>query len=199
MAVSKKKKSSKTSAASPPRERITSPQAVMLFLKQAGLEREWTARNITNALGIGATTAKQVAAELALMGYAEPVPRKPETWRNTDVGDKVAGVRPPRLTREKAEELLADIGDRAAEINLKDQYPVRIIKIGAFGGVMTKHDRIQDIDLIVKLEPKPKREVTEPDRRAALKALRGKSPVLKPRVWDQGLADLPVRVIFEDS
>src|ERR1700745_4127085 len=134
MAVSKKK-SSKTSAASPPRDRITSPQAVMLFLKQAALEREWTARYIANALGINMPTAKQVATELALMGYAEPVPRKPDTWRNTEVGNKVAGVRPPRLTREKAEELLTDIGDRAAEINLKDEHPVRITKIGAFGGI----------------------------------------------------------------
>jgi len=170
----------------------------MLFLKQAALEREWTARYIANALGIGAATAKQVAAELALMGYAEPVPRKRETWRNTEVGNKVAGVRPPRLTREKAEELLADIGDRAAEINLKDEYPVRITKIGAFGGITTKHDRVQDIDLIVTLEPKPKREVTEADRRTALKALKGKSPALKPRAWEAGLADLPVLVIFED-
>jgi hypothetical protein len=183
----------------PERGPKTSPQAVMLFLKQAALEREWTPRYVTGALGIAAATAKQVAAELALMGYAEPVPRKPETWRNTEVGNRVAGVRPPRLTREKAEELLADISDRAAEINLKDDYPVRIIKIGAFGGILTKHDRIQDIDLIVTLEPKAKGEVTEADRRAALTALKGKSPALKPRVWEPGLADLPVRVIFEDA
>src|SRR5690242_736985 len=37
-------------------------------------EREWTARNATSALGIDAATAKQVVAELALMGYIEPVP-----------------------------------------------------------------------------------------------------------------------------
>jgi len=35
---------------------------------------------------------------------------------------------------EKAEELLTDVNDHAAEINLKDEYPVRITKIGAFGG-----------------------------------------------------------------
>ena len=193
-----KKKNARTGPAPPPRERITSPQAVMLFLKQAALEREWTPRNIASALGIDAAIAKQVAAELALIGYAEPVPRKPETWRNTEVGNKVAGVRPPRLTHEKAEELLTDVRDRAAEINLKDEYPVRITRIGAFGGIMTKHDRIQGIDLVVTLESKPKREVTEADRRTALKALKGKSPALKPRAWEPGLADLPVRVIFED-
>ena len=95
--------------------------------------------------------------------------------------------------------MLADIGDRAAEINLKDAYPARITKIGAFGGIMTQHDRIQDIDLIVTLESRPKREVTEADRHTALKTLKGKSPALKPRVSKEGLADLPVRVIFEDS
>jgi hypothetical protein len=197
MAIAKTK-NSRTSTAHPSRERITSPQAVMLFLKQAAMEREWTPRNIASALGIDVATAKQVATELALVGYTEPVPRKPETWRNSEVGNKVAGVRPPRLTRAKAEELLTDIGDRAAEINLKDEYPVRIIKIGAFGGIMTKYDRIQDIDLIVKLEPKSNREVTEADRRTALTALKGRSPALKPRVWEAGLIDLPVRLIFED-
>ena len=35
-------------------------------------------------------------------------------------------------------------------------------------------------------------------RRESLKALKGKSPALKPRAWEAGLADLPVRVIFED-
>ena len=87
---------------------------------------------------------------------------------------------------------MTDVNDHAAEINLKDENPVRITKIGAVGGIMTKHDRIQDIDLIVQLEPKPKREVTEADRRAALKTLKGKSAALS-RVWEQGLADLPVR------
>jgi hypothetical protein len=170
----------------------------MLLLKQAALESEWTPRYVANALGIKAATAKQVAAELALMGYADPVARKPETWRNSEVGNKVAGVRSSRLTREKAEESLTDLGDRAAEINLKDEFPVRIVSIGAFGGIMTKHDRIQDIDLIVQLERKPNRDVTEADRRTALKSLRGRSAVLKAHVWEQGLADLPVRVIFED-
>lgn len=129
----------------------------------------------------------------ALMGYAEPVPANLKPG-----GIPQSAIRLRVLTREKAEELLADIDDHAAEINLKDEYPVRITKIGAFGGIMTKHDRIQDMDLIVTLEPKLKRQVTEADRRAALKALKGKLPALKPRVWEPGLADLPVRVIFEE-
>ena len=36
------------------------------------------------------------------MSYAEPVQGKRDTWRNTDAGNKVAGVRPSRLTRAKA-------------------------------------------------------------------------------------------------
>ena len=67
MAISKKK-NSRTGQAPLPRERVTSPQAVMLFLKQAALEREWTPLYIVGALGIDAATAKQVAAELALLG-----------------------------------------------------------------------------------------------------------------------------------
>jgi len=97
MAISKKR-SSETGTAHAPREGNTSPQAAMLFLKQGALEREWTRRYIASALRIDAPTAKQVAAELTLMGYAEPVPREPDTWWNTEVGNKVAGVREGRGT-----------------------------------------------------------------------------------------------------
>jgi hypothetical protein len=48
-----------------------------------------------------------------------------------------------------------------------------ITKIVAFGGINTEHEKIQDIDVGVKLEPKLGREITGADLLSALKAVRG--------------------------
>jgi len=70
---------------------------VLSFLKQAALEAEWTPTYLVSTLGVNHETGKQIAAELSLVGYAEPVPRKRETYRNTPAGNKVAGARHPSL------------------------------------------------------------------------------------------------------
>ena len=102
-----------------------SPQAVLLFLKHAALDREWGTEEIRKTLGVDVGTAKEIASQFQLMGYSEPVPRKSGAWRNTKAGNLVAGVRPPRLTNAKAEELLTDLADRAEAYNLKADAPVR--------------------------------------------------------------------------
>src|SRR5205085_209280 len=96
---------------------------------------------IAKTLGLDAATAKQLAEQLALAGYSEPVPKKRDAWRNTAAGNKVAGARLPRLTRKTAEELLTDVADRASAS------PDGIEKIVAFGAVNSEHPKIQDIDL----------------------------------------------------
>lgn len=156
-----------------------SSEAVLLFLKHAALESAWTAQDVANTLGIDLATATQVAEELALVGYAEPVPRKRDLWRNTRTGNTVSGARSPRLTRKTAEELLTGLADLAEAFNLDNEQPLRIERLVDFGGINTKHDRIQDIDLGVQLEPKLGRETTQADVDAALRALRGRSPSLK--------------------
>src|SRR5579871_6656751 len=109
-----------------------SPQAVLLFLKHAALDKEWDTSAIRKTLPVDANTAKEIASELQLMGYSEPVPRKSGLWRNTASGNLISGVRPPRLSRAKAEEVLTDLADRAEAYNLKAA-TVRIGKIVAFG------------------------------------------------------------------
>src|SRR5437016_294426 len=123
-----------------------SPQAVLLFLKHAALDKEWGTTEIRQSLRVDAGTAKEIASELQLMGYSEGVPGKSGSWRNTKSGNLISGVRPPRLTRAKAKELLTDLTDRADAYNLKAGGPVRIVKIVAFGAINGKHEKIQDID-----------------------------------------------------
>src|SRR3954465_3641451 len=61
-----------------------SPQAVLLFLKHAALDPEWGTKEIRKTLGVDSSAAKEVASELQLMGYSEPVPGKSRAWRNTE-------------------------------------------------------------------------------------------------------------------
>ena len=161
------------------------------------MDPEWTAADVAGTLGMDPDTANEVAAELALMGYAEPIPTKQDAWRNTAAGNKVAGVRPPRLTRKTAEDLLADVVDRAVGVNLEDRYSVCISKIVAFGGITTTHERMQDIDLGVELQAKLGRTPTESDEEAVLKALKGSSAALKAHPLKGWLLNLPGRLVWE--
>jgi hypothetical protein len=155
------------------------PETVLLFLKHAALETEWASADLADTLGIEGAIAKQIVENLALIGYIEAVPASGDRWRNTASGNSVSGVRPPRLRRETAEDLLSDIGDRAAAFNLESERPVHVAKIVAFGAINQRHERIQDIDLAVEFRTKPGRETTQADTEAALKALRGRSPSIK--------------------
>jgi hypothetical protein len=120
----------------------------------------------------------------------------PGVWRNTKTGNLVAGVRPPRLTRAKAEELLTDLTDRAETYNLKADAPVRLVKIIAFGGINGKHEKIQDIDLGVQIEAKGEGPISKAEQDAAFKEIRGRSAALKLHLLD-GLLNLPGRVVWE--
>jgi hypothetical protein len=147
-------------------------------------------------LGLDANTAKEIASQFQLMGYSEPVPRKPGAWRNTKAGNLVAGVRPPRLNKAKAEELLTDLADRADAYNLKIDAQVRIVKIVAFGAINSKHEKIQDIDLGVQIEPRGEGPIRKADQDAAFKELRGRSAALKLHPVDV-LNGMPGRAVWE--
>ncbi|HTS76155.1 MAG TPA: hypothetical protein VMG40_08125 [Bryobacteraceae bacterium] len=131
-----------------------------------------------------------------MVGYAEPAPKKRDTWRNTETGNRVAQVKPPRLTRAKAGELMQDVVERAHAFNLETNQPLRIAKIVAFGGINTGHERIQDIDVGVRLETKLGHENTQAHVEAALKALRGRSPALKMHSMD-GWPPRMGRIVWE--
>jgi DNA-binding MarR family transcriptional regulator len=173
------------------------PEAMQVFLKHAALEKSWTAAYLEKAFGLDATTAKRVAEEMSLAGYIEPVRGKKDTWRNTASGNKLAGVRPPRLTRAKAEELLTDLEDRAAQLAMGDSQPIRIQQVVAFGSILTDHDPIQDIDVGIQLEPTEHSVRHHDDQIAALKALKGRSPALKIHLWNDTLDHMPSRIIWK--
>jgi hypothetical protein len=73
--------------------------------------------------------------------------RRDGTWRNMTSGSKLAGLRPARLTRAKAEDLLADLEDRVAQFNLQYSNGAHTQRVVALVAVLTEHDPIQGIDM----------------------------------------------------
>jgi DNA-binding MarR family transcriptional regulator len=173
-----------------------SPEAMQVFLKQSALEKHWTAGYLGKALGLDAATAKRVAEEMALAGYVEPIRGKKDAWRNTESGNKLAGVHAPRLTRAKAETLLTDLEDRAAQFAMEDS-TIRLQQVVAFGAVLTDHDPIQDIDVGIQLETPEHQARHHDDQIAALKALKGRSAALKLHLWNDAFERMPARVVWK--
>ena len=176
-----------------------SPDAMLIFLKQAALENSWTAAYLGQVLGIALATAREVATMMALAGYVEPVHGKKETWHNTETGNKLAGVRPPRLKRAKAEEFLTDLEDRAAEYAMKGSAEgLRLQSVVALGSILTEHDPIQDVDIGVKLElTKDGQSIPHADQLVVMKILKGRSAALKIHFWNDTMEHMPARVVWK--
>jgi hypothetical protein len=141
-----------------------------LYLKHRALDKEWDTSASRRTLRVDANTTKEIASELQLMGYSVSVLRRSGSWRNTASGNVISGVRPPRLSRAKAEELLTDLADRAEAYNLKAA-TVHIVKIVAFRAT-------NGIDLGVRVEPRGEGPVSKYDGDAAFRELRGRSITL---------------------
>jgi hypothetical protein len=173
-----------------------SPEAMQVFLKQAALETNWTTDYLGRALSLNAPTAKRVVEEMPLAGYVDAVRGKKDLWRNTASGNSLARVRPPRLTRAKAEELLTDLEDRAAQLAMENS-PVRLQQVVAFGSILTEHDPIQNVDVGIQLDPAKHQVTYHDDQLAALKPLKARSSALKLHLWNETLDHMPSRIVWK--
>ena len=90
-----------------------------------------------------------------------------------------------------------DMADRVEAYNLKADAPVRIVKIVAFGAINGKHEKVQDVDLGVQIEPRGEGPISKAEQDAAFKELRGRSAALKLHPVEDGLLNMPGRVVWE--
>jgi hypothetical protein len=174
----------------------TSAGAVLAFLKQAALEPSWDLKYVSRALGVNAVRAREAVAQLAAAGYIAPASRRHDHWRTTEVGDTVSGAKAPRLARATADAAVDELKRRIDAFNAAEGWPLRVSQAIAFGGYTTTHDRIQDVDVGVVLEPKAGRHVTPNDRRVALRQLRGKGRALKLHRLEGWMLSAPGLVIY---
>jgi hypothetical protein len=107
------------------------PAAELLsFLRQT--HGAWTERDLSKALNISSTEAKQAVAAMQLQGYAEPIGRT-KKWRTTEEGVTVSGAKTARFTREAVEQALSALHDRIQAINSDPNAEYAVSEAVAFG------------------------------------------------------------------
>jgi hypothetical protein len=97
-------------------------------------------------------TVLTILADLVSQSFL--VHEKADLWRCTDKGRDLQQISRQRLSRAKAEQLLAEVIERACEINGDDHYAMRVNAIVVFGSFLTAKPMIGDIDLAVQLRPR---------------------------------------------
>src|ERR1700674_1481937 len=184
-----------TSKSKPPREVMPSvpAAAVMSFLKDTRGLMSWTARDLTETLGIPASEAAKVITIMEMQGYVKAAEGARE-WFTTPAGQTVSGSKLPHYTRERVEAALAALKERIAAARKDFQSPFKISAAVAFGDFLSDRPRVQapdvGIDLVTrKSEAGAKPSATEAKARLAfLKQLRGKNTPLNVQPYQEWMS-----------
>ncbi len=136
--------------------------AALSFLKDTKGTLTWSAGDLAESLKINRREAEQVLIVLQAQGYAQPASAK-DRWLTTSAGEAFSGAKPPRFTRERVEQALADLQVRIRQNNKDPNSPFRIIAAVAFGDfLLPDRARVQAADVGISLA---RRESPEPSGR----------------------------------
>ena len=132
-----------------------SPGAVRDFLLQSAESSSWAAAYLQKTLVVDAKTARGVLTALSAVGYIEPDPDEPRKWRNTEAGNKMAGVSKARpIKRKTAEKALTDFLARVREVNLETEYLYSVERAVVFGPYLGGMGDVKNVDVAVEFRPK---------------------------------------------
>src|SRR5580704_3835316 len=162
--------------------------AAFSFLKETKGLLTWTLNDLAKSLKISVAEGKQVLAALEMQGYIKPHGR--DQWLTTLAGEAVSGAKSPRFTPESLEESLAALRRRIQLVNQDSKTPYKITDAVAFGDFLGGPARAQAADVGIQLvrrkseggEHSKKEQVA---RLAVLKQLRGKTPMLNVRPYEE--------------
>jgi len=115
------------------------------------------------------------------------VQTEPDRWQCTEKGRAMQWTSRERVTRDKAEQRLAEVVARAAVINADDNYAMLIAAVIVFGAFLrTDKAMIGDVDLAVALQPRfgRTREQDEAEARARQRAPRLRN-IIEQVFWPQ--------------
>lgn len=162
--------------------------AAFSFLKETKGLLTWTPDDLAKSLKISVAEGKQVLAALEMQGYIKPHGR--DQWLTTLAGETVSGAKSPRFTPESIEEALAALYSRIKLVNQDSKAPYKITDAVAFGDFLSGQARAQAADVGIRLvrrkseggEHSKKEQVA---RLAVLKQLRGKTPMLNVRPYEE--------------
>jgi len=133
------------------------PALVVRRLLRRAMQDFWTRQIVASELKISPPRASRLISALRAAGYVEPVPgERRGTWRNTTLGNALANATTARpVKRGTAERRLAEFLSRVREVNAKSDYLYRVTEVVVFGSYLSGRSKVGDVDLAIRLEPKP--------------------------------------------
>lgn len=114
----------------------------------------WDAESLKHTLDVEAGVADAVLQQLLAEGYAEPTSfaRGRQIYEVTTKGRALAlssALAP--INRQKADGLVAEVIQRATEINGDSQELYHVAKLWAFGSYLSEADQLGDVDIAFEL------------------------------------------------
>ncbi|GAB9205948.1 hypothetical protein BDS110ZK18_22500 [Bradyrhizobium diazoefficiens] len=138
------------------------------FLRNCPQGHSITAASAEAHLGLTSTQAQKVLQAIAEAGFIEPKHEEqkgaaPPRYSVTVLGSRLCAARfVKRITRAKANALVAQMLERVTEINGRDELVFRVKRVRAFGSYVSDAPEVGDVDLAVDLEPRhPDRDIIE--------------------------------------
>jgi hypothetical protein len=130
-------------------------EAALSFLKDTKGTLTWSSHDLAETLKIPGREADQVLAFLQAQGYAQPASSQAGSkyqWLTTLAGETVSGAKPPRFTRDRVEQALADLQARIQENNKDPKSPFLVTSAVAFGDfLLSDRARVQAADVGITL------------------------------------------------
>jgi hypothetical protein len=129
--------------------------AILSFLRQSADREAWTAADLARMLGVSSTDAEQAIAIMAAAGYITPVVKPRGVWRNTVVGNTVAGAPKAKpVARKTAEKNLEAFVGRVREVNADPRFLYRVEQAVVFGPFAITNEPVRTLDVAIQLVPK---------------------------------------------
>jgi hypothetical protein len=156
--------------------------ALLSFLKEIGGTQIWTETDLSSALNVTSSRAKEATAVLLLQGYIEPAGHA-DKWKVSEQGQLVSGAKSPRFTRKSIEDALAGLRDRIKAANNDRDAAYKITSAVAFGDFLGDAARVQAAEVGIRLVRKSDAPPSASAKEHAaeldfLKQLRGKTALL---------------------
>ena len=181
---------------------------------------------VQSTFRVSSKKASLLIAALERDGYITKADKTPyaQYWTLTDAGSRLASAYAARpISRKTAEKRLAELIERAKQVNRSDDFAFCVSQIAVVGSYLSDASTMSDVDVVVSLRPR----VSDPDAQQTLETkrinashrsfsnlvdriywprhevmffLKSRSRALQFVGEDRDfLSDCPKRTIFEDS
>jgi len=135
---------------------VGQPAIVIRDILRALGEGAWGAEAVAARLGTTRRVAGTLIGRLRKDGYVQTDPTFGGRWFSiTPKGTRLAlASAAPQLKRQTADHHLQALLERAKTVNADPYYLYRITKVILFGSMLSKAERVSDVDIAVEMQPR---------------------------------------------